>query len=154
MKIKNIAILVLMLTGLMGISQEKEMIPFALVESAPVYPGCEGTEGKALKDCAVNKITNYVNTNFDTSLGKKLGLTGMNRIVVKFKIDDEGNVQDVQSRSFAKDSQAKKALEDEAKRVISGLPQMTPAKFKGKDTGILYSLPIAFAVPEKEDKKQ
>ena len=145
--------LIFALVGITGFGQETEALPFAVADQAPAYPGCENLEEEQLKDCTVQKITNHVNTNFDTSLGKKLNIEGRTRIVVKFKIDENGNITDVRSRSLADNSEKREALQNEANRVIKNLPQMQPGQKDGKDVAIMYSLPIEFAVPEKEEKK-
>ncbi len=149
----------LSLLSLSGFCQEKEdsfegdAIPFAVVDEAPAYPGCENLKGDQLKDCTVEKITNHVNTNFNTGLGKKLNIEGRTRIIVQFKIDENGEVHKVRSRSLADDSKKREALQNEANRVIKNLPKMKPAQMEGKNVAIMYSLPIEFAVPEKETKK-
>ena len=113
--------------------------------------GCEDLEGENLKDCTVKKISNHVNTNFNTSLGKELGLEGESRIVVQFKINNQGKITNVRSRSLANEAEARKSLEKEANRVVSSLPQMKPGEFKGKEVDVMYSLPIVFATPKKEE---
>lgn len=50
---------------------QDEAVPFAVADKAPAYPGCENLSGEVLQDCTSQKIINFVNANFDTSLGKK-----------------------------------------------------------------------------------
>jgi len=134
-----------------GLTMKKESIniegadvPFALVERVPVFPGCEDlSSNEERKECMSNKVQEFVVTNFDTSLGKKLGLSGINRVIAVFKISSEGNITDVRARAPHPD------LEAEAKRVIEGLPKMTPGKNKGQNVGVSYSLPIVFQVSEE-----
>lgn len=115
--------------------------PFAVVEQVPVFPGCENLSSHdEQKKCMSSKIAGFVNKNFETSLGKKLGLTGINRVIVQFRIDENGNIQDARARAPHPE------LEEEAKRVINSLPQMEPGKQKGRDISVMYSLPIAFKV--------
>lgn len=122
---------------------EIEEVPFSIIENVPVYPGCEGTE-EELKTCLQGKISNYVNANFNAKLGKELSLeTGLNKVFVMFKIDNEGNIADVKARA------PHKKLEEEAIRVIKSLPKMMPGKHKGKTVGVKYALPIAFMVEGK-----
>lgn len=143
--------LILLSTG--GFCQEIDAIPFAVVDQVPAYPGCEQLDGDNLKDCTVKKITDHVNTNFNTSLGKELNLQGVSRIIVQFKIDKNGNITDVRSRSMADKAEVREALQNEATRVVSSLPQMQPGKKDEKEVAIMYSLPIDFAVPEKATKE-
>lgn len=85
-----------------------------------------------------NLVNQFVSKNFNTALGKELGLKGINRVYVRFKIDDQGNVVNVESRG------PHPKLEEEAVRVVSKLPKMQPGKQRGKAVGTLYALPITF----------
>ncbi|AVR45204.1 blaR1 peptidase M56 [Christiangramia fulva] len=120
----------------------KDKIPFAVVDLAPAFPGCEQWVDDPRKNCTSSKIAEFVNENFDTSLGKKLGLTGINRVIVQFRIDETGKIVDVKARA------PKPELEEEAIRVVSSLPQMTPGEQNGQPVSVMYSLPIAFKVAE------
>ncbi|HEY9220616.1 MAG TPA: M56 family metallopeptidase [Lutibacter sp.] len=127
---------------------EIEEVSFAEIDNVPVYPGCEGTE-EELEDCLQGKIATYVNANFNAKLGKELSLkTGLNKVFVMFKIDKEGNISEAKARA------PHKKLEEEAIRVITSLPKMTPGKHKGKTVGVKYSLPIAFMVEGKEQNAE
>ncbi|MDT0691095.1 M56 family metallopeptidase [Salegentibacter sp. F188] len=118
-------------------------VPYAVIDEVPAFPGCEDiSSNEERKECTSQKITEFVSEKFDSSMGKKLGLTGVNRVIVQFKIDKNGNIQDVKSRAAAPE------LEDEAERVINSLPSMTPGKQNGRPVGVMYSLPIVFQVNE------
>ncbi|MGB7841779.1 MAG: M56 family metallopeptidase, partial [Salinimicrobium sp.] len=124
-------------------------VPFAVVEEVPVYPGCENLEIRQEKmECFSKNITNFVNTNFDTDLGKKLGLKGLNRVYVRFKISASGEIEDVESRA------SHPALGEEAERVIKLLPKMQPGKNRGEKVAVMYALPINFMVPEPDEEEQ
>ena len=88
------------------------------------------------------KVKKLVNKKFNTELGSDLGLSGVNRIFVSFKIDKNGNIANIRSRA------PHPRLEQEAARVIKLLPKMTPGKQRGKPVGVLYSLPITFKVED------
>lgn len=118
-------------------------VPFAVIEEVPVFPGCESMDSnEGRKQCMTEKITEIVSQNFDTSLGKQLGLTGINRVYVQFKINKEGVVEVMGVRATHPE------LEEEARRVVNLIPDMTPGKHNGKEVGVLYSLPITFRVGE------
>ena len=118
-------------------------VPFGVIEQVPLYPGCENLgSNEEQKKCMTSKISNFVTSNFDTSIGKALKLTGVNRVIVQFKIDNTGEIVDVKSRA------PHPKLEEEAKRVINSLPQMTPGEQNGKAVAVMYSLPIVFEVKE------
>jgi hypothetical protein len=90
------------------------------------------------------QISQFVNKNFNTGLGKQLNLKGVNRVIAQFRIDRTGEVVDVKARA------SHPALQEEAIRVISELPKMQPGKQDGKDISVMYSLPIVFQVGSSE----
>jgi len=152
-KIKNLLSLFVLLISLSGFSQEMAT-PFAVADKSPVFPGCESLTGNDQKDCTVERITNHVNKNFNTALGKELKLTGRQRIVVKFVIGKDGEIRDVESRSLAKEAEVRASLQAEATRVIKSLPKMQAGEFEGEKVAIAYALPIEFATPQKENKNR
>ncbi|MEP0265081.1 M56 family metallopeptidase [Dokdonia sp.] len=114
-------------------------IPFSVIDQVPTFPECSGTN-QQLKECMTLNVSKHVNREFDVSLAGKLGLTGINRIFVAFKIDKQGNVVNIRTRAPHPD------LETEATRVIQALPKMQPGEQNGKPVGVLYSLPITFKI--------
>lgn len=120
----------------------EEALPYAVIEKVPAFPECEKWEHDVRKNCTSSKIASFVNENFDTSLGKKLGLTGINRVIVQFRIDETGKIVDIKARAPHPE------LEEEAKRVISLIPEMIPGEQKGRPVSVMYSLPIAFKISE------
>ena len=122
-------------------NQEVMEVPFAVIENVPVFPGCENKQGNAAKKkCTSQKITEMVHKNFNGGLGNKLGLSGINRIIVQFKIDQNGNIVEVRSRAPHPN------LEQEAERVVKLLPKMTAGTQRGQPVDVTYSLPIVFKV--------
>ena len=65
-------------------------------------------------------------------------MKGVQRIYTRFRINENGNIVDIESRANAPE------LIEEAERVVSLLPQIIPGKHRGKNVGVLYSLPIVF----------
>ena len=120
-----------------------EDVPFAIIENAPIYPGCEGKPKSQQKKCLSDNITKLVNRKFNVDLAADLGLTpGRKRIFVMFKIDETGKVVDIRARA------PHKRLEKEAIRVVGLIPRMTPGKQRGRAVGVKYSLPIVFNVQD------
>jgi len=112
-------------------------IPYDFVEVVPVFPGCEKeSTNDARKACMSKKIANHIQKKFDTDIASELGLEGVQKINVMFKIDKNGNVVDIRARSIHK------ALENEAKDVMGKLPQMTPGKQLNKNVSVIYGIPI------------
>ncbi|WP_338356559.1 M56 family metallopeptidase [Yeosuana marina] len=118
-------------------------VPFAVVDEVPIFPGCETlTSSEERKKCMSEKISDFVNRNFNTKIGTENGLTGRQRINVIFKINREGDIVGVRSRA------PHPALEAEAIRVIKSLPHMKPGVNNGKKVVVPYSLPIIFQVQD------
>lgn len=127
--------------------QDFKVVPFAVIDQVPTFPECEDmNDREAQKFCVSQKIANQVNENFDTSLGKELGLSGVNRVVVQFRIDEQGSIDDARARAIVSDVEAREKLQAEAVRVIKGLPKMNPGIQNGKPVSVMYSLPIVFKV--------
>ena len=125
------------------VEEEVADVPFAVIEDVPIFPGCENlNNNEERKQCMSKKISQFVNREFDTDLGAELGLSGVNRVIVQFKIDEKGNITNVMSRA------PHPRLEREAARVINKLPKMQPGKQRGKAVGVMYSLPIVFQVQD------
>jgi len=118
--------------------QNKNDVPFSVIEKVPVFPGCQGADNEAMKKCMVLNISQIINDNFNTNLGTELNLVGKQRIAVQFKIDKTGKIVNISARA------PKPELEAEAIRVVKLLPQMEPGVHKGEKVGVLYSLPIVF----------
>jgi len=113
--------------------------PFEAIDEVPVFPGCEKlTDNVERRKCLSDNIYKYVDKNLNTKRIKQLGLKGEMKVAVIFKINEEGVITDVKSRA------PHPALEKEAKRVISSIPKMIPAKYRGKGVVVSYSLPITF----------
>lgn len=118
-------------------------VPFAVIENVPIFPGCENlSNNDQRKKCMSEKVQEFVQRKFNTDLGSQLGLSGINRVIVQFKIDKNGNITDVRSRA------PHPRLEQEAARVINSLPKMQPGRQRGKPVGVMYSLPIVFQVQD------
>lgn len=123
--------------------QARPSLPFALIEQPPIYPGCEELSKEDTRACLNRNMQLFVKENFDVKLGQNLGLKpGKNRIFVLFTIDANGQVSDVRSRA------KHPSLEEEAIKVISSIPDMTPAFHEGERVTVKYSMPIVFNVEE------
>ncbi|MDX1760978.1 MAG: energy transducer TonB [Christiangramia sp.] len=123
------------------IEEAIEDVPFVLIERVPVYPGCENqADNAAKKKCMSDRIQEYVKQEFNNNLGAELGLEGVNRIMVVFRIGPDGYITDIKARAPHVD------LEAEAVRVVKLLPRMTPGYQRNRPVGVIYTLPIVFEV--------
>ena len=116
-------------------------IPFAKIDKIPTTINCKDiTDNSQRKECVSKEIKNFVNTNFNVKATQNFAQKGINKIYVRFKIDNTGKIIDVEAKSSAPE------LEQEAKRVVQSMPQMIPGEHKGKRVAVKYSLPIAFMI--------
>ncbi len=117
--------------------------PFTKIERVPVFPGCEKLKTNAERAaCFSEKIRKIVSKKFNTGLGERYGLTGLQRIYTQFDVDANGLITNIQVHA------PHPKLEKEAKRVISLFPQMTPGKQRGTPVTVKYQLPIAFKIQD------
>lgn len=121
--------------------EELPPISIMAVEQVPVFPGCEEEiSNQARIKCMSSKISKHLKKTFNTDIAAEMGLNGLQRINVIFKVDKNGNVTDIQARS------PYKQLDEEAKRVIGKLPKMKPAMQDKTAVNVIYGLPIMFQV--------
>lgn len=118
----------------------EEDVPFVVIENVPVFPGCKGKQSE-LKKCFAESIQKFFQKKFDIGLATELGLhPGKKRIIVLFKIDKNGKVNEIKARA------PHVRLKNEAISIVKSLPQMEPGKQRGKPVGVRYTLPITFVI--------
>ena len=113
-----------------------------LADTPVIYPGCEGGEtAAAIRACSKEKFIQYLKNEFNRDMTKEAGLDpGDHEIRTVVHVDEAGKVTPlrVTSSNFM--------LENEMKRVINALPQMTPATKDGKAVPVTFILPLDFKV--------
>ncbi|GGW67800.1 hypothetical protein DFQ11_10464 [Winogradskyella epiphytica] len=126
--------------------REKDSLNFEIVESVPVYKGCENEiRNKNKKECMNEKVADFFKKNFDTTLPKDSKVpSGKIRIFVTFIVNEEGKV--VEGIANGPDTH----FENEAIRVLNLLPKLTPGYYKGEPIRFPFSLPLV-AVVENEN---
>ena len=129
---EKILILLLVLPSLLFSQQSQEnvpILPFTMIENAPVYTGCDKGSNEKKRKCMSEKIAKFVAKEFDAGCASGLGsygIYGRQRISVIFKIDTLGRATEIRARA------AHLKLEREAIRVINMLPVMKPGTQDGK----------------------
>ncbi|TXN37142.1 energy transducer TonB [Flagellimonas hymeniacidonis] len=123
-----------------GEVEEEEIIPFAVIENVPVFPGCENLNSEEeRKACFNRKVQEHVRQNFKyPQSALEMRITG--KVYVQFVIDSQGRVKDIQKRG------PDRLLEKEAVRIIAALPTVKPGVQRGKPVKVKYSIPINFVV--------
>ena len=112
-------------------------VPFAVIEDVPIFPGCESVAKSERRNCFQDKINQHIRRNFRyPEIAQEMGIQG--RVYVNFIIAKDGSITNIRMRGPDKN------LENEAQRIISRLPQMTPGKQRGRAVRVPFSIPITF----------
>lgn len=114
-----------------GIAEEEsaeEAQIFMVVESMPEYPGGEPA------------LYAYLSENIKyPQMAKESGIQG--RVFVTFVVERDGRVTDVRVlRGIGG------GCDEEAIRVVEGMPKWTPGKQRGKSVRVQYNLPVKFTL--------
>jgi len=118
----------------------QEQVSFMIIDKAPVFPGCEGTEAE-IKKCFSKSVSKHFGRNFNTKLPNQVGLSaGKKRVFIGFKIDKEGNVVDIKARAPHPD------IKEEVIRIMETLPKMIPGEHDGKPVAVKYNIPFILIV--------
>ena len=116
---------------------EKEVIPFAMIDKVPTFPGCPEND----KSCFNKKMQQHFQKEFDVNLTDSLKLSpGKKRIIMLFKINKEGAIVGIKTKA------PHPALQEEAVRIIKLLPIMKPGELNGKKVTVKYALPMRIEV--------
>lgn len=130
--------------------EEPKEYPYTVIETRPVYPGCEGTQIEKA-DCFNQKVMKLIVANFDMDKINKLGLPGGRyKIIAFFTIDKNGEIQDISVKAPHEE------MAIETKRILEKMPKLEPGTQRDKPVKVKYSLPIHIQVdePVKAKKKR
>ena len=118
-------------------AEEEIVVPFAIIEEVPIFPGCEGLSKTEQRTCFQRKIQEHIRDNFRyPETAEELGIQG--KVFVQFAIGTDGKVTDIKMRG------PDHLLEMEAQRIIASLPQMKPGRQRNQNVKVPYSIPINF----------
>ena len=117
--------------------EEEVIVPFAIIEEVPVFPGCEGVSKAEQRACFQKKMQEHVASNFKyPETAAELGIQG--KVFVLFTIGRDGMVTRINTRG------PDALLEKEAHRIIAALPKMKPGRQRNRNVSVPYSIPIFF----------
>jgi len=118
-------------------------VPFTVVEDMPRFPGCEDVSDKnERKKCAQQKMLQYIyqEINYPTA-AQEVGIEGM--VVVRFYIDEEGNVKAPEILKEIGGGCGKEAL-----RVVNTMNNLsekwTPGRQRGRAVKVYFNLPVKY----------
>ncbi len=121
------------------VEEEVEDVPFTIIESVPMFPGCENASDK--RACFQEKIQQHIVKNFRyPEAAQDAGIQG--KVFVSFIIEKNGSI------SIANMRGPSPILEKEAKRIMEKMPTLTPGKQRGKPVRMTMSIPITFKLAE------
>ncbi len=108
--------------------EKKDDEIFTVVEQQPEFPG------------GMSKLGDYLGKNIRyPSAAQRANVAG--RVFVSFVVNTDGSIQDVQvlkGLGFGTD--------EEATRVVKGMPKWRPGKQSGRPVRVKYNLPISFTL--------
>ncbi|MEL6305341.1 MAG: M56 family metallopeptidase, partial [Bacteroidota bacterium] len=118
-------------------SEQKEAVPFMVVQNPPMFPGCEDAEDQ--RTCFIQNLQNHVKENF-TYPKEALENDIEGKVSNFFKVSVTGDIVGITSEGPSE------VLEQEAVRIISKLPKMSPAMQDGEPVEVAFSFPISFVL--------
>ncbi len=123
--------------------EDAEKLPENLryAEFMPVFGSCGNTADENVRAaCSERNLSEYLRKNLRfPEVARKAGYEGT--VFVKFIIDEQGNVTDVEILRGVQ-----RELDQEALRVVNAMPRWLPGKQGAKPVRIIYQLGIAFAI--------
>lgn len=115
-------------TGVVAAAPAENKV-FTFVEQMPQFPGGESALMKYLRD-----HIRY------PAVARENGIQGT--VVVQFIVAPDGSISDAQAVGAKKGG----GLEDEAVRVVKGMPKWTPGRQNGRAVTVRYNLPVRFVL--------
>ena len=114
-----------------------------LVDTPAIYPGCVGESREVITACNKTKFIEFIEKEFNKDIANGLGVgPGSVEINSIVQVDTEGKCKAI------KVSTSHYKLENEMKRVIAAVPQVTPATHKGESVPITFKLPFVLVVKQ------
>ncbi len=123
--------------GLANYNPDNRMI-LKDVEIAPVYNGCEGLSKEEIKKCFNNKVSTFINREFNLSLSKDLNLSEPKLVEAFFIINENGNLTGKKVRN------SEVTIQAEILRVLRKMPVMKPAIHNGESVSVLCSIIVKY----------
>ena len=108
----------------------RDIIPFALIENPPLAPYCID------KECTSRFIQKQVERKFNTDLISEVGISGKIQVMIEFIIDIEGKPIKITANG------GPEIINQNAIDVIADLPKFKPGMKDGKPINVSYVLPV------------
>ncbi len=124
-----------------SVDTNKVYAPFQ-IEYLPMFPACQGLEGKAQKQCFEEQLYKYLKKNLKYP---KNDYRENNQGVatVEFVIDEYGNFSSIKALD---NGRATADMQKAAIQAVEKLPQITPAKQGNTNVRVKYTIPVSFKI--------
>ena len=117
--------------------EDNSDVPFAVIEDVPRFMLCYLEKNSDARECFQEQMNAHIRRNFRyPEIAQEKNIQG--RVYTNFIISECGYIKNIRVRG------PDKMLEEEAIRIISLLPRMTPGKQGGKPVRVPFSIPITF----------
>lgn len=112
-----------------------------LADTPAIYPGCAAETTEALRACNKAKFIEFIKKEFNQDIANGLGVDpGPMEINTIVQVSAEGKCSAIRVTT------PHYKLENEMKRVIAAVPQVTPATHKGQSVPVTFKLPFTLQV--------
>ncbi|MDD4820041.1 MAG: energy transducer TonB [Flavobacteriales bacterium] len=121
----------------------EEVVPFAVIEDKPIYPGCEKFKGNSekLTKCTSQKLNEVLQKSIVyPQICLEMGISG--KVWIKLTIKKDGSVKGELARGVDKN------LDNEALRAVSKIKGFKPGMQRNKPVEVSYMLPVNFTPPQ------
>ena len=135
---KNFLLVFFLFFGINSFAQEGVKVKGNTVtarEIPPVWPGCEKAADN--KTCFMQQLTQHLKEHYIFPKDENGNLI-RGKAIVSFVINEKGKPEILSVEG------PEKALNEEAKRIILAIPQMTPGQLAGKPIKVKYKVPFTF----------
>ena len=118
-----------------------EPLPFAVVDQIPLFKSCESIQKKDHVRCFNEELKKHIEKTLKfPKKAKKEKIE--NNVSVVYQITENGEITNIHAR--ARKPEHRLLFEEEAKRIISLIPNLIPGKQKGKAVKVNYATVIQF----------
>ena len=110
-----------------------------VLESVPLFPGCERVKKSERRKCFQEKLQQHIADNFQYPIdAHRMGIQGI--VYIQFIIDIDGSIKEIRTRG------PHPLLEKEAARIVSLLPRLVPGRIGNEFVRVPFSVPITFSL--------
>lgn len=140
---KYLLLLIFFFPNTFGFCQEYYSLE--TIEIPPAFRACKNLDGEEGRSCFYQEFSSYIQQNLIYQ--PEVTLKNLNaRVYTSFMIDKNGKVMNVLARG------EHPSLEEEAIRLITELPKMSPGMQDGKKVTTSINIPIQFSLPPKSNE--